>query len=45
MFGLGQKVWSHLANQEMLLKNGKNTFFVLLGCFTAYVRQPHDHIG
>ena len=23
----------------------KNAFFVILGCFCPYVRQPHDHIG
>ena len=22
-----------------------NDFFVFLGCFCSYVRQPHDHIG
>ena len=26
-------------------KQPKNAFFVFLGCFWAYVRQPHDHIS
>ena len=26
-------------------KTGKKLFFCVLGCFWAYVRQPHDHIG
>ena len=26
-------------------KQTKNAFFVFLGCFCPYVRQPHDHIG
>ena len=26
-------------------KQAKNAFFVFLGCFWAYVGQPHDHIG
>ena len=26
-------------------KQAKNAFFVFLGCFWAYVRQPHDPIG
>jgi hypothetical protein len=26
-------------------KQAKNAFFVFLGCFRAYVGQPHNHIG
>ena len=26
-------------------KQAKNAFFVFLGCFCPYVRQPHNHIG
>ena len=26
-------------------KQAKNAFFVFLGCFCPYVRQPQDHIG
>jgi hypothetical protein len=30
---------------EVSSKTGKNAFFVFLGCFCAYVGQPHNHIG
>ena len=26
-------------------KQAKNAFFVFLGCFCPYIRQPHDNIG
>ena len=31
--------------RHMLKKQAKNAFFVFLGCFCAWVGQPHDHIG
>ena len=42
-------VWLNLYGCEAVRHKLKNrqkiSFFVFLGCFWAYVRQPHNHIG
>ena len=36
--------WCSLTYMVQAPKQAKNAFFEFLGCFRAYVRQPHDHI-
>ena len=42
-------VWINLYGREAVRRKLKNRqklhFFVVLGCFWAYVGQPHNHIG
>ena len=41
---MAQPIW-RWGCQKKALKQAKNVFFVFLGCFCPYVRQPHRHIG
>ena len=42
--GMAQPIWPW-GCRTLALKQAKNAFLVFLGCFWAFVRQPHNYIG